>query len=232
MRYITGWDVRTKMITGLIWVVGILLIQKMSILCVLLVLLAVVLAAEKEISMALVVGKLKHILPFLIFMAITLALSGGVPIQRDAVSFSALVCIRVLIAALVIIIVTGAQGADGFISCLASTGLPKTYITILFLMNRYISLLARDLKQQRNALHSRMFTPKSNPVTLKNTGYIVGGLFIRAFDRSEQVYRAMKARCFCGVIFCAHTDKISLSDIAKTAAAMVFISAAVAANYF
>lgn len=35
---------------------------------------------------------------------------------------------------------------------------------------------------------------------LKNVGFVVGGMFIRGYDRSERVYEAMQARCYNGVI--------------------------------
>lgn len=227
----SDWECRTKLIAAFVWVIGILFIERLDILCLLILVLLLLFGVEEDIAFSLVTHRLRHVSPFVILMAVTLSLSGGIPLEREAVVFAALVCLRVLVAALVMIALAGAEDVDRFISSLASIGLPNSYVTIMFLTNRYIKLFMEDFQQQKAVLKSRMFTPKSDPYTLKNIGYIVGGMFIKAYDRSEHVYRAMKARSFCGVIAYEEPRPVRGTDVGKLAAAALLMGAAIAAGY-
>ena len=85
--------------------------------------------------------------------------------------------------------------------------------SMLFLVNRYIHLLTGEFRVQTMALKSRMFVPKAHPSVLKNIGYVIGGMFIRNYDRSEHVYMAMRSRCFSGVIPFEEQGRIKGKDL-------------------
>jgi len=70
---------------------------------------------------------------------------------------------------------------------------PSLLITTITLMHRYLFVLTDEAARMRRARASRTFTParRFQWHTLSN---VVGHLFIRASERAERVYDAMRAR--------------------------------------
>ena len=188
------------MSAALIWLVGLLFLRRIYTPWLLTAALALLIGLDRELSLRKVGHQLLHTLPFLTLMALTLSISDGLPPSREALLFAGLLCSRVVTAVLIILALTGGKQTEDFIRTLAALPIPPTYLSLLFLTNRYVQLLIREFRQQNMALRARMFTPKANPAALKNVGFVVGGMFIRGYDRSERVYEAMQARCYNGVI--------------------------------
>lgn len=199
-RPFSAWEIRTKLTAALVWLVGLLLLRRIASVWILFAIAMLLICADGGISTKKAFRQLLHVLPFVLLMLITLSLSGGIPLKHDAVAFALLLCSRVMAAAAVVMALVGGRESDDFIRSLAVLPLPPVYLSLLFLVNRYVHLLIGEFRQQTMALRSRMFVPKAGFSALRNIGYVVGGMFIRGYDRSEHVYDAMKARCYAGVI--------------------------------
>lgn len=219
----SGWEIRTRLIAALLWLVGLLFLQQLYTPWLLSALLLILICMDTKLSLSKVAHQLIHVLPFLALMALTLSISDGLPPTKDALLFAGLLCSRVITAVLVILSLTGGRQTEDFIRTLAVLPLPRSYLSLLFLTNRYVGVLVREVKKQSMAMRSRMFTPKANPSVLKNTGYVVGGMFIRGYDRSEQVYAAMRARCYNGVIPHEDARRPEAIDIVKLVASALLL---------
>lgn len=220
MGCLSGWEIRTRMIAAVIWLIGILFCKEIYSPWILTGILLIFMAVDKKISMRKIGNQMRHVMPFLILMLVTLSISEGIPPRQTAVVFALLLCSRVVIAVLVILAMAGGKEAEEFIISLSVLPIPQTYLSLLLLTNRYVHLLVREFRHQMMAMRSRMFVPKANPAVLKNIGYVVGGMFIRSYDRSEQVYAAMKSRCYTGVIPFENPQKPGIRDILKTVLAV------------
>ena len=55
-------------------------------------------------------------------------------------------------------------------------------------------------------------------------GYMVGGLFIRTFERAERIYSAMVLRGFSGEIPCVKRFRLSYRDFLFTAGVFILLS--------
>lgn len=88
---------------------------------------------------------------------------------------------------------------------------PRLLITIISFMYRYLFVMADETFRMTRARQSRSATPEmtmSNNLKGKNrlawraqvTGWMVGQLFLRSYERSERVYNAMASRGYRGEI--------------------------------
>lgn len=227
MRLFSGWEVRTKLAAVLVCLVGLLFLERLPVLLLLSLLMLVLIAADSGMSLKKAARQLWRVSPFILLMLVTLSLSGGLPPQGEAVRFALLICLRVVAAVLLVIALLSGSTAEDFLRSLAVIPLPPIYLSLLFLVNRYIHMLTRDFTLTRQALRSRLFVPSLRPAALKNTGYAVGGMFIRGYDLSEQVYDAMRSRCYAGVVPFDDPPKPGARDWLKLIAALLILGAAV-----
>jgi cobalt/nickel transport system permease protein len=75
--------------------------------------------------------------------------------------------------------------------------LPKIIVSIIFLMYRYLFLIRDEAKAGQLAINSRVFQKSYHSVN-KRLAYMAGILFIKSFDRAENIYKSMESRGFEG----------------------------------
>jgi cobalt/nickel transport system permease protein len=75
--------------------------------------------------------------------------------------------------------------------------LPKIIVSIIFLMYRYLFLIRDEAKTGQLAINSRVFQKSYHNVN-KKLAYLAGSLFIKSFDRAENIYKSMESRGFEG----------------------------------
>ena len=81
---------------------------------------------------------------------------------------------------------------------LARLAVPSKLIALLFFTVRYIEVLHREQERLRLALKARAFTMRTDLHSWRTTGYLVGTLLVRSFERAERILAAMKCRGFTG----------------------------------
>jgi cobalt/nickel transport system permease protein len=74
---------------------------------------------------------------------------------------------------------------------------PVIIVSMIFLMYRYIFLMTEEFRTGQMAIKSRVFQ-KSYHTVNKRLSYLMGNLFIRSLDRTENVYKSMESRGFDG----------------------------------
>ena len=110
--------------------------------------------------------------------------------------------------------------------------LPKIIVSIIFLMYRYLFLIRDEAKAGQLAISSRVFQKSYHNVN-KRLAYLAGSLFIKSFDRAENIYKSMESRGFEGEF---HEVSDSVKDSAKNSLSgwltvVVFIIALSAIKY-
>jgi len=91
--------------------------------------------------------------------------------------------------------------------------LPDKIIYLFFLLYRYVYTLRAEYSTLMNTLKIRGFRPQTSVHTYRTYGYIIGTLWLRSFDRSEQVYKAMVCRGFRGKYWLLNHFKAMHMDI-------------------
>ena len=80
--------------------------------------------------------------------------------------------------------------------------IPGKMVHLLLMTYRYIFVIEQEYQRLWRAVKIRGFRPTTNIHTYKTYAYLVGMLFIRASERADQVYRAMRCRGFKGRFYC------------------------------
>lgn len=96
-------------------------------------------------------------------------------------------------------------------------GAPMILITIISFMYRYIFVLSDEavrLLRARTARSAKKSGQKSPPITwhARIAGNMIGQLFLRSYERSDQVYNAMLARGFQGEFLTLTPHKMANTD--------------------
>jgi len=89
--------------------------------------------------------------------------------------------------------------------------LPKVIVSIIFLMYRYLFLIRDEARAGQLAINSRVFRKSYHNVN-KKLAYLAGSLFIKSFDRAENIYKSMESRGFDGEF---HEAKDCIKGIKK-----------------
>lgn len=163
---------------------------------------------------------LSCVFPFVALSFVTLLFSDGWPITREAVAFSLLLAGRIVACVLVVHLVAFDAVRD-HLDCLHALKIPDALTSTLYLTSRYLHLVGRQLLVTRNALASRLFSPDGRIKTFRIYGQLLGGMTVRAIDRSEQVRKAMESRGFHGKIPGHPPLPIRKSDVLKSTAALL-----------
>jgi len=74
---------------------------------------------------------------------------------------------------------------------------PRIMVSIMFLMYRYIFLIREESRAGQMAINARVFK-RSHYTANRKLTYLMGNLFIKSFDRAENIYRSMESRGFTG----------------------------------
>lgn len=100
---------------------------------------------------------------------------------------------------------------------------PRLLIMLTSFMYRYIFVLIEEARRLIRARAMRYFGLRYKEQFFV-VGYMVGGLFIRTFERAERIYSAMVLRGFSGEIPCVKRFKLSYKDFLFTAAIFILLS--------
>ena len=76
--------------------------------------------------------------------------------------------------------------------------LPEKLVTLLQLVLRHAVTFSREVQALRTAAALRGFVPRFNLHTYRTMAYLAGMLFVRSYDKSLRVEKAMRLRGFSG----------------------------------
>jgi len=213
-----NWDLRLRFLVAFVWVLCVGIMENTYIILLAGVIAIAILLLLKVPVMCLF-KRIFIITPFILITFLTLLISDGFPITADAFEFSILILCRVLTSVIVITIVS-VDDIKNYLDSFASMGLSSALISTLFLAQRYVHLLNKELSSLRDALSSRLFKAKFGIRSMKIYGQIVGGMTVKAIDRSGHIQHAMMSRGFDGRVRTDKAPAINISDLFKSIAAM------------
>jgi len=95
--------------------------------------------------------------------------------------------------------------------------IPDKLVFLLMLTYRYIFVIQQEYHKIQKSIKARGFKAKTSLHTYKTFAYIIGMLLIRASDRADRVYNAMRCRGFKGKYY-------SLTDFQADMKCWIFIS--------
>ena len=128
---------------------------------------------------------------------------------------SILFFLRIICAALLIILVTFTTPFHVLLRSLSDLKIPQIFTHLIQFSFRYFFVLFDEILRMQRARRSRNFRPAKSILsrrTLGTIGGLIGVLFIRSFERGERVYYSMMSRGFRGEIHLLDDLQIKTKD--------------------
>ncbi|WP_020585523.1 cobalt ECF transporter T component CbiQ [Desulfobacter curvatus] len=183
--------------------------------------LSVILVLWARLNLVQVFRRLLIIWGFLLFLWAILPLTyegdvvwqiGKFGITRQGINLCTAISIKsnAILLVFIALITTMDFGTLGY--TLNFFKLPEKLVHLLLLTYRYIFVIEQEYRRLVRAAKLRGFQPRTNMHTYRTYAYLCGMLFVRASDRAQRVYNAMKCRGFSGKFICLHEFALSPSD--------------------
>ena len=223
------WEPRTKLISGLLYVFGVISLSDLRLLGAALI-FAICFALWTGLAMGQLLKKLSVLVPFLALMSMPLLFSAGLSPAPDRVELAALIVLKALTAMTFTLFVFTNQPVEEMLEAMEHLKMPAAITTTIYLAYRYGFLFIHDMQTTVRALKARLFNAQLSRYSLGIYGELSGGLFIKSINRSETVYRAMAARSFAGKMPIGTPRPIVVSDWFRAALPVVFIAALIILN--
>jgi len=128
---------------------------------------------------------------------------GPLTASREGVERALAVVVKANAVALIMFALLGTLDVVRFARGLAGLRLPPALVDLLLLAGRYVDVIGREHRRLRQAMTARAFRPRTDGHTWQALGWLVGMVLVRAFERAERVYGAMRCRGFRGELHLA-----------------------------
>lgn len=164
-----------------------------------------------DISIGLLMKRMKAVLALVCLVGIAnpfldrkvLFLIGGFAVTGGMVSAVTLMLKGIFaVAASYLLMVTTAMEDLGY--ALRRLHVPRTFVTVLMLVYRYIIVLLKEIERMTDAYALR--APGQKGLHYKVWGTMIGQLLLRSMDRAQIVYDSMRLRGYHGE-FCLRCKK-------------------------
>jgi len=185
-----------------------------------------------RISLRQVAGRLAIVNIFVLLFWIVLPLTypggetyllGPVTLHQAGIVFAAKITLKsnAILMILIAFIATMTLATLGH--SLGRLKMPEKLVFLLMITYRYVFVIAQEYQKIIKSIKIRGFTPKTTLHTYKTFAYVVGMLLIRASERADRVYNAMRCRGFKGTYY-------SLTDFRADLRSWIFLVAVFAAT--
>ncbi|MEA3254422.1 MAG: cobalt ECF transporter T component CbiQ [Candidatus Altiarchaeota archaeon] len=203
-----NWDPRARLISILFLIYSINLIQDLGT-ALIGFLIAILLVTISKIPIPFILGYMKWVTLFVLSLLIILSLT--VP-GREVFSFyilsisaeglykGSLVSLRAFTSIMLVFPMIGTTRFDNTLKALEKLGIPNKFVQAIMFTYRYIFVLIDEFHRMTKSLKARGFKRGTNVYTMKTLGKAIGMLFVRSYERAENVYNAMISRGYTGTI--------------------------------
>lgn len=212
------WDLRHRTTSLAVFVFGVVALQSPT---------AVGMAWLAALVASTLMGVPKRILlaryalagPLLALMVIPLL----IPFSQDRLVFALLIVGKAGTSITVLTSLVHTQPLERLLAAFQQMRLPASFVTVMFLTYRYLFVIGDELSKTHRSMTARLFQPKTNLRTMGILGEMTGGMFLRAFDRSGNIYRAMASRGFNGCFPAGRSPRTTVVDWVQSAIALGLI---------
>jgi cobalt/nickel transport system permease protein len=108
---------------------------------------------------------------------------------------------------------------------------PAKLVNILLFTVRYINLMLAEYERLSQAALLRGFRPGPNRHTMRTTGYLIGMMLVRSYDRGNRMLQAMKLRGYKGALSMPGGTRVKWYDHAFLAGVLGVMSALIGLEY-
>lgn len=171
------------------------------------VIFAAVLVVQARLNAGAVVKRLALAMGFVLLLWAVLPWSyNGQPVMhvgpltasREGLAVAARITLKTaaILTALMALVATMTTSTLGH--AMGRLRVPAKIVYLLLITYRYVFVLEQEYLRLLRAAKVRGFRPRSDLHTYRTFAYLVGMLFVRAWQRAQRVYQAMRCRGFNG----------------------------------
>ena len=145
------------------------------------------------------VALLSRIRPWLLLKRLVLyeyfVLGAGIMVlfQPDGWMRLSVLLARCTLCLLAMILFTHTTPFGDILRLFGQLHMPRLLVTTLALMHRYLFVLADEASRMKRARACRTFSPRKR-MAWRTLSTVIGQLFIRASDRAQRIFDAMRSR--------------------------------------
>jgi len=184
------------------------------------------------LSLTFLKSRLRYPGSFLFALAIVLPFASGeteivrlgtIALYQEGSMAAIVILTRFVCIFTVGLILLGTSSTIALIDALQSLGLPSLIADMMLLFYRYLSEMGDRLQTMQTAMRLRGFQLRRlSPRTLRILASLAGSLLVRSYERSEQVYQAMKLRGYGYASTKRSQRKIRLADAIALGGILIF----------
>lgn len=195
------------------------------------------LAFLSKIPIMLVLRRSFSVIPFILIMSIFIIfIKPGEPVREFSVGLGKLsitneglamflnIAAKAYLCGLCMLLLILSTNFLNLLKALEKLHVPSILIMIISFMYRYLFVLEDELMRMKRAKDSRTVAG-SRWFHTRALANMLGVLFVRAYERAENVYLAMCARGFDGQIRTIYDYKLGIKDLCFLAAVVSVVSA-------
>jgi len=127
-----------------------------------------------------------------------LVVLGPVTITRPGIALCAQISLKTISLLMAFMALVATMTVDTLGHTLSRLQLPDKMVHLVLITYRYIFVLEQEYHRLVRAMKIRNFQPKTSLHCYRTYAYLVGMLFVRAFERAQRVHSAMICRGFGG----------------------------------
>ncbi|MBF0254209.1 MAG: cobalt ECF transporter T component CbiQ [Candidatus Omnitrophica bacterium] len=185
-------DPRGKWAVFVLWAVFIALQSRMTVAW-LAFGFAVILAVAARPSLEALLKRVAAVNAFVLLLWLTAVWGAD---TGEGLRLVLLITLKVNAVFLLTVAILGTTELFALAHALAHFRVPRKLLFLFFFMYRYLSVLHAESDKLRNAMRARAFVARFDLRTWRVTGWWIGMLFVRSYERSQRVYRALVLRGF------------------------------------
>jgi len=157
-----------------------------------------------------------------------ISLPFGIAIYSESIHFAFILLVKFIVSISFIILLSSTTKVQDMLEGGTRLGLPADFALVLGMMIRYLFVFGYIYRKVTDALVTRCFNAFDRRLPyryrLRQMGYILGTLFIRAYEQGERVYISMLCRGYGRHSFLYVRKKtLARSDLAFLSLSMLFV---------
>lgn len=175
--------------------------------------------------------------PFIQQGIVIYSLPLGINITYQGLIFGTLLLFRLIVSLTAIVLLSSISPMQEVVQSFRKLGMPKEFAMIFSLMIRFLFLFYDELQRIRNAQKTRNFHIFNKKTAymwkMKQLGYTVMMMFLKAYEQGEKVYFSMLSRGYSDKSnLYDDNKKLKVNDYTFIAITIAFIACLEITHYF
>lgn len=220
------WDPRAKIASIFVLIFSVVMLEKISV-ALLGLGLSIALLIASRLPLRDVARRVRWPVIFILPIFFILPFTGGgertvtlvtFDLSLDGILLGSLILARGVSAVILAYPLFATSPFNITVQAMRGLRVPEAAAQIFLFTYRYLFLLSEEMRSIERSLASKSFAKKTDLRTAKVIGTALGMLFVRSYERSERIYRAMVSRGYDGALPSTVKFEMKGADWAKSIA--------------